>query len=817
MSTPALPAPVPLHNGWSLWPVFELRGAGFSVDRLASLWAAAVVEALRAEDSAAEHAHGHRVRVLELCRTGRTAAQARPWVERVRRRERGITTGDAALDAALRALDAARDALEAAQARTQQAWQAQVLADERCLREVLDSSDFRRAVLLQNRGALQGGMEAWRRAPAGTDDHAARRGRVAVATYLQRYVTKNDTVGFMGPVGWGTFTAGVEPITQQAGNALVDAVAVHVEPWAAAALADARAADLEDALVPEVSPRILVQDGEVHGLAARSLRGTRPLPPGWAAVLARLDGRTTLGALRTEQALPRSVEAMRTQGALRVRLPVAAHRDPFGPTVNALRGLGAPGRPALFDVALVEDARQRVEDAFHDEEALALALAALDRDFARLTGTATTRNAGQSYGSRTLTYTNCRRSHALQVGAPVLDSVRAPLTLLLAAARWFTYAVARGFLREVHAIHRDAAARLGTPRVPMVEVYNRLVPLFANPPPAFIAQARAELARRWTRVLGLDGDNPPAGPVERTAAEIAGGVAREFAAPHPGLPGARHHSPDVLLARRDGGWQVVLGEIHAGVNTLAVLQAYDMHPDRALLRGLYRRDIPPGIFSELQHEDYALCAHDSLIDEGDWHLDTGSRYASWLPPERTVRLSALHLVLEDGCLRCTGAPGQWDVLQVLERMVRLNLVTEYHLPALLPHSPRVTVDGVVLMREGWRVERDELLPLLRADGLERFRAVTSLRRARGLPRRLFCRVPGEHKPFHVDLESPVSVDAFCRMAREAPQVSWSEMLPDTDEAWLVDGEGRRYVSEMRLVATDPEPWRPIPVPVEDAE
>ena len=277
---------------------------------------------------------------------------------------------------------------------------------------------------------------------------------------------------------------------------------------------------------------------------------------------------------------------------------------------------------------------------------------------------------------------------------------------------------------------------------------------------------------------------------------------------------ARHHSPDVLLIHTAAGWEAVVGETHAGVNTLGVLQAVDMHPRPDELRALFRRDMPGPCISELQHDDYSLCAHDSLLDETDFHLDTGSRYASWLPPGRTLALSDFMISEEQGFFRCVHGPTgkTWDVLELLEKMLRLNLTTEFHLPSLSPHSPRVTIDKVVVARESWTLDRSELLPLLDSDGLDRLRAATALRHKRALPRFVFAKIPREHKPVYVDLESPISIDVFCRMSHDASVLRVSEMLPMPSDAWLIDGGGQRFVSELRVVAVDPLPWAPIPIP-----
>ncbi|HEX8112720.1 MAG TPA: hypothetical protein VF516_33545, partial [Kofleriaceae bacterium] len=91
---------------------------------------------------------------------------------------------------------------------------------------------------------------------------------------------------------------------------------------------------------------------------------------------------------------------------------------------------------------------------------------------------------------------------------------------------------------------------------------------------------------------------------------------------------------------------------------------------------------------------------------------------------------------------------------------------------------------------------------------ERFIQARAWARSAGLPRRLFVKVPEETKPLFLDLASPTFVELAARMVRKAQAVSISEMLPDLDELWLCDAEHRRYTSELRLVAVDPEPWLP---------
>ena len=78
----------------------------------------------------------------------------------------------------------------------------------------------------------------------------------------------------------------------------------------------------------------------------------------------------------------------------------------------------------------------------------------------------------------------------------------------------------------------------------------------------------------------------------------------------------------------------------------------------------------------------------------------------------------------------------------------------------------------------------------------------------------FARVSFEMKPVYVDFESPVSVDVLAKFLRRGAKessemlVTVTEMLPTPRQCWLTDAEGKRYTSELRVIAVNPQPWRP---------
>jgi hypothetical protein len=72
---------------------------------------------------------------------------------------------------------------------------------------------------------------------------------------------------------------------------------------------------------------------------------------------------------------------------------------------------------------------------------------------------------------------------------------------------------------------------------------------------------------------------------------------------------------------------------------------------------------------------------------------------------------------------------------------------------------------------------------------------------------VFYRVPVELKPTAADFRSIVLVNLLAKHIRQTQatghtQYTVTEMLPDTDQLWLTDRHGRRYSSELRIIAYD---------------
>jgi hypothetical protein len=130
--------------------------------------------------------------------------------------------------------------------------------------------------------------------------------------------------------------------------------------------------------------------------------------------------------------------------------------------------------------------------------------------------------------------------------------------------------------------------------------------------------------------------------------------------------------------------------------------------------------------------------------------------------------------------------------------------------------PRISHDGVVLLRETWCVPAARLPSYDAGDPFTRFRRLRGWAGGLGLPQRVFVtpmltvdilrrgrpdqRFPRLRKPFFVDWDSPCSHEMFRRFTRSGDAtVVISEMLPAADAQPATESDDARateYVFEL---------------------
>lgn len=703
---------------------------------------------------------------------------------------------------------------------------------------------IREALAWQNPGALRNGVDPLLRRDPDVVSRATkhRQHEAMLASYVQRYSAKNDTIGFFGPVGWARFVDGSGITVRNAADGWIDRRSTYLEGWAVRALAARHEAALRPWLTPQLLPHVGYADGHV------SVPLARPFAVGAAeaAVLDLVDGRRTawqiaaavdsIDATEVWTVLDRLAQARRI--SWRFRIP---HHEPFPERLlrSQLDAIAvssaAPGADADPDVARATReqcladldrlcaARRALADAAGDPVEVADAMSRLAETVEEVTGGSAARRAGQLYAGRTPAYEECRLGVDVEFGTELLGACADSLEVVLNAARWFAYACREAFADLFERLYRERSRQTGSTWVPLGDLWVVASEHLSDPETELLTEPLRELARRWQRVLDL-----PEGAAE-SADEIvidpAAALARSrrlFSTGEADLGALPQHSPDLMYQPgRDGRpdrW--VLGEVHPGQNTMAYRTWVKLHDAPQALRDAARADYRSAAVRLIPDDQldgrptrltYALDGPDDL-----WIATAPGVETTGLP--RVLRLgdavvgpapSGDHsgarqsLVIRHGDVEVPAGDALADV-------VSNSTIQHFGVgPRSTGRSPRLVLGDLVLARATWREPCAGLSWAQTKREDQRFLQVRAWAAGRGLGRYLFMRTTGEKKPVFLDLSSLVSIDLLCRAVRrsirdagETATLTLSEMLPGPDDLWFTGSDGRRRTAELRLVAVD---------------
>jgi len=833
---------IPGQN-WAFWRTVALRGAGFAASQpciLATPKSAALADTLlQLEDQLIRR----RSEALELLRRDLDSVSdsARGLVvDAIRRLKKGELAGpiiagpiDGCLSSSdhLGKLGSANLLLISAWESFRRQFDGETAEVSDALCGVAKTNRFREAILWQNRRALHSGIDVLLRKhlegkPRGSKQ---RQYEEMLASYLQRYCLKNDTIGFFGPVGWAEFAPEAEALEARPGPALLAERNVYFEAWCIDAMAEALAKDkrLEPWLAPWRMQFVHLQNSTLF------LPGQAPLELSAreAALLQACDGEKaveqiardlashSVAGFQSEREVLTELCNLRDKGLISLALAVPMELHPEQTLERLLRRIGDPDLREHCIGALnrLRQARDRVASAAGNVEELDQAFENLETTFTHLTDQAATRSAGKTYAARTLVFEDCRRDIEINIGRQIINSLGPPLALLLDSARWLTYDMARKPLAALEQIYDEFAHKTGSRRVSFASFWYRVQPLLFGEKATFGKDSLVDFQRRWVRLLDL-----PSGErrVEYSSQQLRPLVASAFNAPKPGWPYARYQSPDVMIAARNlddiraGEYLLVLGELHVGANTLGsplfmaqhpcpdhFLRAVDLDLPELRLEPIIPKSFWPGQTARLLP---------SLISPKDFRMalspdPSGAQSSKVLPIGSLVIIKGergLVLQTRDGRL-------EFDLVNALVPVFTRMMASRFGILPPTAHAPRITFDRLVVSRESWRFSPADVEFAREKNEPQRFVAARRWARDNHLPRYVFVKAPVERKPFYVDFESPVYINILAKAVRRSQEfgpenalLTVSEMLPLADQAWLTDAEGNRYSSEFRMIAVD---------------
>jgi hypothetical protein len=680
---------------------------------------------------------------------------------------------------------------------------------------------FREVLTWQNPGLAQRLQDAG----VGTARRSKDRGReLVIASYLQRYCLKNDTIGICGPVGWASAGHGPAGLVVMPGEQLIARRTTYFEVWA----------------IDKVAAEIARQGRALGWLRPRRPRSTflagnvlhRPhrqpvaLTDAELRILLACDGSATISDVLASAGAPDAralLGRLAELGALRLDLEGPADAWPERLLREKLEVIADPAAraAALEPVDRMIRARDAVAATNGDPAGLQRALASLAATFEQVTGSPATRRAGANYAGRTLVYQDAVRDVQVELGAAVTGALAAPLGLVLDSARWVVNEITDRYRVLFAELLDREIARAGGAPVPLQRLLIRASPYLyhgSREVGELATASVAELQRRWEQVLG-----PPSSA--RRHQVSADAIRARAAECFPGRPaawsGARQHCPDIMIAAASpdevqrGNFLLVLGEIHLVTNTLDQRLFVEQHPDPARLIAAEQADRGPRrIVPILAKDDPNVTSRTSPPSAalGPGQLYWSSAITDSLdPPESdTVMPGAAMTVTRRGgelVVHLMPAGTELDFFEVIGDAMMGAVVDAFQPVAPAAHRPRITIDKLVLSREQWTFGVADSGWAFAKDEQERYYLARRWRQDRRVPERVFYRVPVEAKPVAADFRSIVLVNLFAKHIRQTQaaghaQYTVTEMLPDLGQLWLADREGRRYSSELRFVAYD---------------
>jgi Lantibiotic dehydratase, N terminus len=713
-------------------------------------------------------------------------------------------------------------------------WLAHSKAKSAALTDIAAEPLFRLALTWQNRHFIDTGLAPLLRQIADPNSRERKRRprEQAVTSYWRRYCTKCETIGFFGPTAWATVSSAEPGLHVQHGPLLVDRAEVSFECWPIVELAkhlDGQV-DLRPWIPPRRAPYLRAGAGQVVLPSGRS----EPADPLTLACLRHADGRTLLPGLigsvsrecpeATEGQIRRQLEALHQRGWLIWRFELRPTAYPE----SELRALlvqsmdDGPGRPVADVLGALDQlvaARDQAAREWDSADELGPALTALESAFTAATGHRGVRNEGLSYAGRTLTYLDCGRDLRVRVGTQVIEAME-PIGFVLDSVRWTLGQVADGLTEFLRAGYRRLIGR-GHPVPNAAMLWLECLPQLEATLRGIVTRAVATAQSRWEAILPM-----PAGAcrVSFRSPEIRAQVRESFEAAPAAWTAARWCSPDVMIAAASaaaipaGDFQLVLGEIHSAINTVDYAATVRFHPDPAELAACLDQDHPgPRLLVAPPREArprLTTRSHSVLARDHDYQLMLTPQAP--VPARGIVCAGADVDVVEDGSRLVLVLPdgARFDALDLFTEPLKAATAQSFALHPPSRHRPRVTIDRVVVAREGWTFPVAELAFADLPAEPPRFVCARRWARENGVPDRVFVKSPLEVKPFYVDFAAPAYVDgllaAVRKLRREEPSgsIRLTEMLPDGDETWLSDALGRRYVAELRFVAFDTRTAQP---------
>jgi hypothetical protein len=128
----------------------------------------------------------------------------------------------------------------------------------------------------------------------------------------------------------------------------------------------------------------------------------------------------------------------------------------------------------------------------------------MDRLFERVTGAASTRHEGLTYGARTLVYHDSSRDIDIVLGDDLIAATR-PLRLLSQAARWYCWRLGKEARDALCDVYRRTVAKHGQP-IDLPTIWFASLRALYRSVEASMRQVDEEFEKKWATIIPVPAD-----------------------------------------------------------------------------------------------------------------------------------------------------------------------------------------------------------------------------------------------------------------------------------------------------------------------
>lgn len=618
--------------------------------------------------------------------------------------------------------------------------------------------------------------------------------RRTLIRYLQRFLFKNDTTSFFGPLNYGSFRDLDRPLTVIRKGSIPSRRRSFLTYWVVEALAKqvSRPMEWRDTMPIALHDAFyLGKSGIVHAQTQKSI----PLPVEVIQVLQRAEDHIPARELLQgcSEMTKKALEKLHEKGVIlwEFRVP-QAHHEVLERLLDFVKGLPAGEIQEQWYRDLQQFADWQTTYSAADAKGKVEILGQASTLFEQVTGQDSTQLHGETYADRLLF---CEETQGdvqeFTFSLEMKEDLESRISPLLEWGATVAMKKRENAQHQAKLIFAAMKEEWRCEKIPFLAVLSEL-----------------------TRRMSAEGFHPDSSSLIRQLAANGELEQKVIELPESWLKGQisdhgldQHLcvcSPDIMLQAESvehvhqGEYQWVIGEVHYGTQGMSNLLYFHGQREehiaevREALRSLPNGEFLANVvlkqragksfFVEMFEQTL------TLLGRSEKKRDAVRRFSElWVVEQK----GELVLVDAEGrrFIPYMGDPDSPVAFVFAEPSIEIpKIETEGHLP-------RLTYRGLVLQRERWNLPTADWLS--KSDQPhERYLHAWRQKEQLGMPDEVFVRVSHELKPFYVNFRSYDLVDLLLRHLQDEKRVTFSELLPDRSSAWFSNEKGT-YCCELR--------------------